>query len=145
VQRNGFHLSIEGRGRHAQRRHFFVGRCIARNFGPQHVARAHEAFRQQPVAAHLGGPGGVIEHTRIWRQADVGIDQRRAAEPARHQHIDVLADAHVEQRRRRAEASLRTVHLRLGAGTRHAIGKIAGKELAAALHHGDLLPAARQP
>ena len=144
VQGDGLHLALEGRGGDAQRCHLLVGGAVGRHFRTQHVPRAHKAFRQKPVAAHLLRPCRVFEDARIGRQADVGVDQRGAAKAARHQHVDVLADADVEQRRRRPEPAVRAVHLRLGSGAGDAVGEVAGQELAPALQHRHLLPAARQ-
>ena len=109
------------------------------------MACAYEALRQQPIAAHLGGPGAVLEHARVGRQAHIGVDERGAAEPTPHQDVSVIAEPDVEEPGARAEPQLGAGDLHLFARGRRPVGEVAGLELAAALEHGDAASAAGEP
>ena len=74
---------------------------------------AAKALLEQAVLGHLTGPAPVGEDARIWLQGDAGIDERAAAETAADKDVHVLAEPHIEERRRRAGAQPLSRHLHL--------------------------------
>ena len=64
--------------------------------GTEHRRGALESLREQPVAAHLLGPGGIGEHARVGLKRNAGIDEGAAAEPAADQHVDVRPESEIE-------------------------------------------------
>jgi hypothetical protein len=109
------------------------------------LAGAAKALLEQPVLNDLAGPALVREHARVGSQRHARIDQRAAAKPAADEHVHVIAEPHVVQRRRRsgAQAFARHLHFILQIGK--AGGKLARKHLTAALEHSHRLAGARQP
>ena len=108
----------------------------------QPAPRAAEALIEQAVLRHLAGPALVGEDARIRAQRHAGVDQRPAAETAADEHVHVLAEPHVEERRRRAGAQPLARHLHLVLEVGEAGGELPGQHLAAALQHGHLLAGA---
>ena len=152
---------IDGRGeahhdrgrdrRRAERHAGTVERLVLGALGRRLVPRrAHPARRprvaliDEPVRADLGRPYRIAEHAGIGAQRHTGIDQRAAAQSAADQHVHVLAEAHIVEPGRRAQAQPLAGQLHLAAQVGEAGGKLARDELAAALQHGHALARARQ-
>ena len=113
--------------------------------GTKHRRGALESLREQPVAAHLLGPGRIGEHARVGLKRNARIDEGAAAEPAADQHVDVRAEPEIEQPSARAGAHLAAVQLQLAAKLRQAARELAGEKLLALLDDADALAGARQP
>ena len=111
---------------------------------PHPARRPRVAFIDEPVRADLGRPHGIAEHAGVRPQRHAGIDQRPAAQPAADEHVHVLAEAHVVEAGRRAQAQALARQLHLAAQVGEAGRKLARDELAAALQHGHALARARQ-
>ena len=116
----------------------------ANRAGRSQRARPREAFLQQSVLCDLARPGSVGKHAVVGPERHAGIDERSAAEPASHEHMHVLAHAHVEQRGVRAGAVALAADLHLLAHVGELGGELARRELAAAFQHGNALAGASQ-
>src|SRR5205823_2960430 len=80
----------------------------------------------------------------VGAQRDVRVDERRAAEAAADDDVDVLSHAHVEERGRRADRLRREVDLHFFGALEECRRVLAGHALATALEDAYLLPRARQ-
>jgi hypothetical protein len=99
---------------------------------------------ERPVLDDLARPDLVGEHARVRPQRHAGVDQRSAAEPAPDEHVHVLAEAHVEERRVRAHAVGLAANAELVLELGEPRRELSGEELAAALEDGDALARARK-
>jgi NAD(P)-dependent dehydrogenase (short-subunit alcohol dehydrogenase family) len=88
-------------------------------------------------AAQGRRPAGILEDPGIGLERDVGVDQRRAAEPAAHQDTHVARDAEVEQAGAPAQVVPTGVHLEVTqrAGQRRRV--VAGVDLPTPFEDGD--------
>jgi hypothetical protein len=113
--------------------------------GLEHRLRARVAIQQALlVLDQRPGPDRVLEHARVGTQGDVGVDQRRTAEPTAADHVDVGVHVHVEEPGRFPDQALGGVELelveRLGRGVR----ELTGQKFLAALQQAHGLPGSCQ-
>ena len=143
VDRRPHHVLAQRIAADTQRIELIECRALIRH-RPQHLHGAREAFLAHLVLRDLGRPNGIVPHARVWRQRDVGVDQRAAAEAAADEHVDVLAEPQIVKAGGRAGDALAVLgNLELLLRLDHAVGEVADGELLPALEHGDLLAGAR--
>jgi hypothetical protein len=103
------------------------------------VTRGHA----EAVFAQRGGPARVVPEPRLGMQRDIRVDERRAAQPAAHHHVDLGIHVHFDERERRTDLPGRRVVLHLREPFERRGRELAGHELAAPLQHADAALRAR--
>ena len=145
---------FHGLGRHLQRLQLIQRRKIIRvGFGIEHPQCAPGVLLERRFAvSELLGPERALvfrseralELARIHFQGHISIDKRGSAEPAAHQRPHIVVHVHVEHAVRAAQFSAAGIDLHFGRCLCHAIGVLAGPDLAATLQHAYALAGTRE-
>ena len=132
-------------GRMLQSAQFWQWRGVRPGGGAQHAGRAHKTFLQGIILTDFIRPYRIIKNPRLWLQTDIGIDQRGAAQATACQHMHVLAQPEIKQRRFRTGMQLALGNLKLGLERGQPLRKIARQKFLAPFKNTDRLATARKP
>ena len=129
------------------RQHLGRGRNIGGiGIRSEHLFGPIETLREDgiDIVAKSLRPDGIVEEAAFGTRGDVGVDQRRAAQPAADEHAHVVVHADVVQAGARADDLIGQAHLHFGQRFEFGVGVFAGQEFFAAFQHGHLLAGACQ-